>query len=158
MSGTTSILPDVKARLVELLEASTDLNDVDIAWCPPANFQREVVYFARTVGTSEVANMRAGRKARDETVTMTLVISTAEPGKGGEDAERRCFELWAVVESLLADDISLIGAHGDDVERLQRIPGVLSVEVQEWTAGPDPDIEGWTGLLVAQIRVTARLN
>lgn len=159
MSRTTSVLPEVKARLVEMLRAAPGIKDkVAVEWCAPANLSRETIWFGRTTGTSGIAHMRSGRKARDETITMQLIVSTAEPGQGGEEAERRCFDLWAVVENLLADDIALTGAHADDTPTLARIRGVLSVTVESWRAGPDPEIEGWTGALVADITVTARLN
>lgn len=159
MSRTTSVVPEVKARLVEMLATAPELEDqVAVSWAEDPKRKREAIWFGRTNGTSDIAHMRSGRKSRDETVTMTLIIDTGIPGRSAEDAERRCFELWAVVENLLADDIALTGAHADDTPTLARIRGVLSVTVTSWRAGPDPEIEGWSGLLVADITVTARLN
>jgi hypothetical protein len=154
--ASTSVLPAVKARLVELLADAAELTDVDVSWGFPKDPKREVVYFGKTTGTVSPAGMVSARRHRNEDLDLLLVIDTAVPGSTPEAAERRAFELYAVVEDLIANDPAL---HPGLPQRTEGgVDGVLSAQITTFTAGPDPEIEGYSGLLVATIAVSARLT
>lgn len=153
---TVSTIPTVKARIITLLVARAGLSGVSVtyAW-PGTSAAAEQMFFGETQAVDhEIANIRAGRKQRQETYDLGLVIQVLKPGSTALTAstvESRAFALAQEVENMLADDPTLaIGppsgalqwAHVDSIES----PVLVPFE------------KGWGAELTVRIRCHARLT
>lgn len=151
---TTSTVPDVKTKLVELIKANVDV-EVFYAWPGPST-PSECVFIGRYPDleddvvsvTSEIATIKAGRKQRTETYAVPVTIWSFRPdltAEKAEEAEARAFELMEAVEDVLADDPTL----GLDIQWAR---------LGDFTSTGHPFEKGRVYELVVQIDVQARLT
>lgn len=102
---TTSIITATRARLVALLTAALPTVQVDYAYREP--FPAEVVYVGDVRASNNVADIRAGRKARDVEFTMDVFLVVTKDGDDQQTTDERCEVLYAALEDVLADDPKL---------------------------------------------------
>lgn len=147
--ATTSTVPAVRAALVSLLTSAINDTDVQVTHGRQQNslVKRQVV----TVGaaspyTSEIANLKAGRKQRDETYSIEVIFWVAKPRGVPYDADTRVWTLFAELEDLLADDPTLGGVDGLAWAVLGDVEGDVAIEA-----------EGPVAWLVASVDCKARL-
>lgn len=155
--ATTSTIPAVKTALVSLLDAKLDVA-VFYAW-PGPNTPNECVFMGRypdqpnedrIEASSEVANVTAGRKQRDETYSAPVTIWSFRPdlsSDGAKAAEARAFVLLEALEDVLADDPTLGG-----------IDGLRWARLGDFTASLHPFEKGRVAELIANVDVQARLK
>lgn len=106
MAGTNAHA--AKQRLIDLLDASTSLVGVQVAYSPPREIERECIFAGKVSGPVELAAMRGGaRLMRTERLTLRLYVEVAAPGDDVAAAEARAVELGAVVEELVAGNPTL---------------------------------------------------
>lgn len=143
-----STIPAVKAALIARLSAVQALGEIQLnVGYPGESFiEREAIYTDRVSGEHRIANIKAGRKHRDEEYKLTVVVSVVNDFGGVTDAETRAFELLQYVEDELADDPSL----GD-------VDGVVHATPGEFRELSDPTTNGAACVIEFDINVTARL-
>jgi hypothetical protein len=114
--ATTSTVPTVKAALVTLLTAAIAGTDVQVMHGRTQDSlvkkRRVVVVGAASPYSSEIANIVAGRKQRDERYTVDVLFLVAQPRGKAADAETAAWSMFAVLQDVLADDPSLGGVDG----------------------------------------------
>lgn len=147
--ATTSTVPAVRAALVTLLTSAINDSDVQVTHGRQQNslVKRQVV----TVGnagpySSEIANLKSGRKQRDETYSIEVIFWVAKPRGVPYDADTRVWTLFAELEDLLADDPTL-GA----------VDGLAWAVLDDVEAGVDIEKEGPVAWVVASVDCKARL-
>lgn len=148
--ATGSTVYTVKAAVVALLQANSALQGVQITHSYPgeAAIKREAIYLDRPViGRHEIANMKAGRKQRNETYALPIGISVVKPKGTVADAEQRAFDLLQEIEDMLADDPSL----GD-------VDGVVHATAGDFRMVSDYTSEGAACVITFDVDVDARLS
>lgn len=149
--ATTSLIPATKDALVALLSVHEALRNTRVDRNPPHGdtLPQELVHIAgTTTGTQEYAVLRAGRKPRNESFTVTVVFDTVQPAaRTSEEAETRLFEMYAALQDVVAEDPTL----GIDAQSFQ-------ASVGEHREVVDFIEHGAAGHLEADVNVTARLN
>jgi hypothetical protein len=146
--ATRSVIPATKQKIIDLLNAKTLISDskVQVAYSTPANLERESIYFYGVRFRHDLPVMRAGRKPRDEDFVLLAAIAASSPGNSSREAEERAFVLLGELEDILADDPKLDGT-------------VEWSKITESDGGnPEPDAEGWDGLIRVAIECKARLT
>jgi len=138
----------VKTRLVELLAGAVAGVQVSYGW--PKQLAHECIYVGATRGPVSVANMRAGRKQRDDTFTVEVHFLAGKPRQTAQQADERVLELYAVLEDVIAANGNLGGLAG--VLWAAQLADELEV------ADPAPTDEGYLGIATARISVKTRLN
>lgn len=108
--ATTTTVPAVKAALVTLLTA--EINDTSVQVMHGRSQdnlvkKRQVVVVGSVSYASEIANIKAGRKQRDERYSVEVIFLVAKPRGAPEDAETAVWGLFNALEDVLADDTSL---------------------------------------------------
>lgn len=154
--ATTSTIPSVKAKLVELLSA--DLS-VPVTYCwPGPNTGQQAVFLGRHPelddiridGTQEIPTIKAGRRQRQEQYTVPVTVWTFRPdldASAGATAEAEAFTIAGQVEDVLADNWTLgLG------------PAVHKVSVSDVGSTLFPFMKGWACELVLTLEVNARLT
>ena len=106
---TTSIRVDVKRRLYDLLSRAGDNALVQVSYgFPQERVEDRAIWLGSVTGTSEIANMKAGRKSRDDAFDIDVWVWANQPADGtGVDADEACIDLYATVENVLADSPTL---------------------------------------------------
>lgn len=146
---TTSVRAVVKARLVELLVGSAGAVQVSYGW--PQDRKDELIYVGATRGTVTVADLRAGRKTRDDTFTVEMHVLAGKPGqRTAQAAEERALELCALIEDVLAANPTL----GD----LDGVLWAAQRDTRSDTEDPVPTPEGYLGVAQIDIEVKTRLS
>lgn len=147
--ATTSMVPTVKRRLIELLRAVAAFSKIQIEYSPPGKPESETIFLGRTTGAHEVAGFKAGRKPRDERFTMNLHIEVTIPdAEDGAEAEARTFEILTVVENLLAE-----------TPRLGFEPSEFTAATGgSWESASAPAQRGWDAAIRYEIECHARLS
>ena len=154
--GTTSTIPAVKAKLVELLG---DALSVPVTYCwPGPNTGQQAVFLGRHPelddiridGQQEIPTIKAGRRQRQESYTVPITVWTFRPdldASAGAVAEAEAFVLAGHVEDVLADNWTLgLG------------PQVHKVSVDTVGSTLFPFQKGWACELVLTLDVAARLT
>lgn len=155
--ATTSTVPAVKAKLVELIDAALDV-PVTYAW-PGPETAAECVFLGPHPQTadirldldSEIPTLKAGRKQRQESYRVRVTVWSFRPELTVADAaecELRAFEMAGEIEDVLADD-----------PRLGLGVGVIqSAEVESIASTLFPFNAGWACELGIDVAVRARLT
>lgn len=137
--STSSTVATVKTQLVTLIGAA--LPGVQVTRVRPklAEMERESVWLdPRVVGRHEIAAIKAGRKPRSESYTITAIVSVLEQDEtdGPEVAEARAMVLATEIEDVLADDprLGLAGAIDWATAGEFESQVVLSAEPEGWLA------------------------
>ncbi|HVV37587.1 MAG TPA: hypothetical protein VHC63_13340 [Acidimicrobiales bacterium] len=142
-------MPAVKAALVALLSANGALAGVQISQGYPGEsfIEREAIYTDRVTGRHEIANIKAGRKQRDENYALTLVVSVvSDAPEDVADVETRAFVLLQEIEDTLADDPSL-----------GNVDGVVHAVAGQFRELADPTTNGAACVIEFEVEVNARL-
>jgi hypothetical protein len=108
--ATTSTVPTVKAALASLLvTAIDDADTVHVTQGRPqeALINSQQVIVGAVSYSSEIANLKSGRKQRDETYSIEVVFLAAFPGGTPDEAETAVWAHFAHLEDILADDPTL---------------------------------------------------
>ncbi len=149
--ATSSTVGAFKAQLVSSLATAIGDPAVLVAYGRPQDHlvRREGVFVADVAYTSTVANMRAGRAHYDEDYTVDVVFAAAKPRGEASEAETRVFALFEFLRDVLADES---GKQGLGVD------GVWSATVANVDAAVDHQGEGPVAVLVASVRVRARVE
>jgi hypothetical protein len=146
--ATTSLVPDVKARLLERLADAADLAGVAVVYALEGEqVDREFVTLASSRFSHTLPILSAGRKKRDETASIEIVFNADVPGRSAAEADARVHVMFAVLEDILADTPTL----GFD-----QIPNGLTLT--DSTSGPYPGQEGWVGGIRTTVSYVARLD
>lgn len=150
--ATTSTLVVARAALVNALDTGDLAGKVHYAWPGPeiARNAHEVVWVDRvTDWTRSIPNIKAGRKQRQESFTLELVLWVAKPeltAAGAQAADTRALSLLAVVEDALADDVQLGETR------------VQWMELGDTSIDSIPLERGWGTQIVASVQGNARLT
>lgn len=146
--ATGSTIYAVRAAIVEALKANTALTDVQVSHGYPgeAFVERESIYVDRVTGAHKVANIKAGRKQRDETYAVTVVIAVVNDDSSVAETEATALGYLQEVEDLVADDPSL----GD-------VNGVVHATAGDFRMLSDLTANGAACVIEFDINVTARL-
>ena len=105
--ATTSTVPAAKTALVTLISAALPGVQVTYGRPPDNELERECVYVGNVSGVQRIPTMRAGRKPREETYSVEIVVAILLERGTTSDAEDRAFELLAECEDVVADDPTL---------------------------------------------------
>jgi hypothetical protein len=105
--ATSSTIPTAKTALVALISAA--LPGVQVVYGRPADSElaRECVYVGDATGVQRIPTMRAGRKPREETYSVEVIVAVLLERGNTTDAESRAFTLLAECEDVVADDSTL---------------------------------------------------
>lgn len=129
---TTSLLGLVKIELVRVLQ-DADLGSVTRSYGYEGDTTgAEHVYLGRARATHKYANARAGRKHRDETGTLELIVQVRKDGGTQQEADERFLEITAAVENAIADspvlseDLAAAGLTWGAVESIDLIPAITA--------------------------------
>lgn len=147
--ATTSTVTTVKAQLVTSMKASTDMPDwVTYSWAPWGDADQ--VFLGVVDGESNIATIKAGRKHRQETYTVDVVLRAIGQDKTPQSAqavEERAFGYLAALEDILADDVQVDGLTSIQWARLFDFSSTL-----------EPKDKGWGCQITCTVEVTARLQ
>lgn len=101
-----SATPAAKKKLIELLQASPELADVQVSYeHPGVDIQQEAIYFMGSRARETAAAL--GRFRRDETVDCDLMVDVAQDGNDGQTCEERCWAIVAVVENIVRVNVDM---------------------------------------------------
>lgn len=148
---TSSTVPAFLDSL--LAQIGSELSDVQVssAWPGPNATENESVFIGDSIDNwnVEIPTMKAGRKQRQETYSLTVEAWVAVPGELRQDsaaaARSRAIELIDALDSLLADDPDL----GEPI---------LWARLTDRSATLVPFDKGWACQATATIDVEARLT
>lgn len=111
--ATTATDVAVRQALIALLAARPGLAGIQVVYAHPGQAIRsEAIYTRNARVESPIAALRAGRKTRDETVRLEVVVDVLGPGDDQATVDTRAAALGAELENLLADDITCLSASG----------------------------------------------
>lgn len=146
---TSSVIPAFKSALISALSARAGLAGVTVtyAW-PGPSAKPEMVACSTSRSTQDFANIKAGRKHRNEDAEVDVVVWVFQGGGtpvASDVTEARSFAMAAEVEGELADDPTLGGVC--EWSRIARVEAELV-----------PFEKGWASQLILTLAVRARLT
>lgn len=146
--ATGSTVYAMKAATVTAMDANAALDGVQISHGYPGEgaIKREAIYVDRVTGGHRIPVFRAGRKVREESYTITLVLFVQKDGVTPAVVEARAFTMLQEVEDMLADNPTM------DVD------GVLHATAGEFREQSDVTPTGAACLIEFDIDVKARLS
>lgn len=147
--ASQSIRALVKARLVELIASA--VGDIQVSYGFPAEPADEFIYVGRTFGTVTMRDMKAGRKARDDTFTVEIVYQAERPGQTAQQADERIIALHALVDDAIANSGNNLGGM-DGLQWLAPLDNAFNID------DPEPLAEGYGGFGTAQYQAKTFLN
>lgn len=157
--ATTSTLGLAREALVTVLNTGELAGKVHYAWPGPqlTKGAHEAVWVDEIPEwTQTIPNIKAGRKQRQETYTLELVLWVAKPDAVGQAGAQATFErglaLIAVAENALADDVQLAG---DDEPAETAIQWVV---LSDRTIALIPHDKGWGAMATLRFEGNARLT
>lgn len=104
MVALTSMIPTVKARVLELLADRAAFAELQLSYSHPATaLERSGLWLGETTGRHEISAIRSGRKPRTETFELDTFIYVWQPAGKPQEAESEAFALMGEVEDMLAD-------------------------------------------------------
>jgi hypothetical protein len=110
---TSSTVPAFKAALVSALQALPALAGVQVAYrWPGPSTEAEGVYLSDWSFEKTIANIKAGRKHREETFELEVILQSfnaAPSPRDADDADARVSVFEAALDGVLADDPTLGG-------------------------------------------------
>jgi len=153
---TASRVVAFKAALTAALTAAPGLERTDrpaervqVSYgFPSAGVEDEIIYLGNVRGRHDPGAIRRSRQPRAEQFTLDLFIEITDSGGDAETAEARTFDLFRVVEGVLADDPTL-GAEAGSTQWAR---------VGEFELRSGVEEQGWSTSLRVEIEVSARLE
>lgn len=112
MSTPTATVALVKAAVQERLEASSDLNGVQVLRGKPEPAPDEYVSLWKAKATRDYSGLRGGAATvpLDENIDLTIIVDVAlASGTDPEPSEIRAYEIFAAVDAALRADLTLGG-------------------------------------------------
>lgn len=110
MANTNTRAQLVKKAVFDGLAAAPDLAGVNVDYAYKAsNHADQYVYGGKMTSQINYANMTSARKPRDEHLAIDVHITVRKPGGDVVDTDARAVEIGGVVETLLADNVTLAG-------------------------------------------------
>lgn len=100
-------------------------------------------------GEHEIPNMRAGRKHRQEMYFQLVHFFAVRPGTEPDDAKTAALSYLAVLENLLANDVSLGITSNPTL--------VCAMERWNLNTTADESSRGWKAEITARVQVSGRL-
>ena len=147
--ATSSVIPGYKAALVAALAARAGLSATTVAYAwPGPSATAEMIACSTSRSSQDFANIKAGRKHRNEDAEIDAVVWVFQGGGtpvDADDTEARSFAMAAEVEGELADDPTLGGVC--EWSRIARVEAELV-----------PFEKGWASQLILTLAVRARLT
>lgn len=150
--ATTSTIGLARAALVTTLSTGQLAGKVYFAWPGPvaSKGSHELVWVDRVAEwSSQIPNIKAGRKQRQERYIFELVLWVAKPELDSDSAQavfERALALLAVVENALADDVQL-----GQAALSWAVLGELQVDLVPYESG-------WGCQIIPKIEGNARLT
>jgi hypothetical protein len=144
--ATTSVLGAVEDYIATQLAADPTLAGIPISRSAPDANEREEIFFYDAQLSSDIPVSRAGRAHRDELGQILVAVNAAKPGQAGPTARDRALVLFAAIENVVANDLTLAY-----LVTWCRLSGPTSV-------GVDAGGEGWDGLIRTVVEYSARLT
>lgn len=150
--STTSRVVAVRQQLRTLLAAAADANTkVFYTAAIGQELPNDAIYNGGVrSGTSEIPVQKPGRKKREESFVTEVAVEVVRGGADSSTAETRAFELLAVLENVLANDVSLGLSATDPTLRAHLEDYDVSITVDEAR-------RGWRCRITAGVRVETRL-
>lgn len=144
---TSSTLVSVETALVDLLRRRYG-SDVRVDGAPPGEdkLERDNVYLGDVRGEHTDAAMKAGRRWRDESYSIDVVVWTLRPGAEVSEAKAAAVDLWETVENVLADNPTL------------GVEGVTGAGISEFEVSAMMNPNGAVCQIVLSVDITARLT
>jgi hypothetical protein len=105
-STLVTLKTQLRSLLATALAADTAVQ-VLYAYPPDPSGTPDIVCLGNATADVEIPTMVAGRKRRDESYTLTVVVEHVGEGESQETADTRCLVLFGKVEDALADDPNL---------------------------------------------------
>lgn len=145
--ATTSTLVDVETALLSLLRSRAWNRHVVIDAAVPGEdrLERDHIYLGDSRGRQDDAAMKAGRRWRNESYSLDVVVWTLRPGGTPADAKTAAVELWGGVDDILADYPTL------------GLDAVTGAEIGDWAVSAVSQPNGAACQIVLSVDVTARL-
>jgi hypothetical protein len=107
----------------------------------------DAVWLDSIIGDIEIANLKAGRKERDDNFDVPVLSRVAANGRDHDEVMERITEIAASIEDELANDPGL-----------DELDGVISAEVTSEQCSCAQFTEGWIGFGEVIVSVHARLT
>lgn len=108
-----SVRAAFKDRVVSLVKAQEAVNGVQVEHGYPGDrTERDVVYTATCTGHVDITLMQGGRKTRNDTFDLVIVIVTGKHGLDPVESEARVTTYLSAVEDVFANDLTLGGLDG----------------------------------------------
>jgi len=144
MAGTT--MAAFKTALVAAITAEGSIN-VPVSYGDPGDLgRREHIWLGATTPLeSETVSFKAGRKRRQESYSVEVVIEVLNDSHP-EDAETRACALSAIIEEMLADD-----------PKVNAVTNLLFAVLEDMEMETTQTGEGVRTVLTMSVRVEARL-
>lgn len=149
-----SLVPSVLRTYVSLLQASTDLADVQVSYGNPGDvLNDEAVWVEEDVQdwTQEWKAMGPPTPRIEETFGLPVKMIAWKPGQGPHEALVRAFELYEACQAIVRDQSNFMALRADPVSTL------LTVQLTPNTSDPWMSREGRKIGISALLRVKARI-
>lgn len=126
MAGT--VVLQVRRRLVEAWRSDGRLNGIEIHYSHPGADlvgEKAIIFGPAVIPEATPVGHRATRIRREETVEQPVLITCWLDGLDQEEADEVSVGILTVVEGLLAEDVQVDGAAGEDQQ-------VISLTLKSW--------------------------
>lgn len=140
-----SLMREVKLALRDALREKFAGTEVQVSYSMPPHLDSESIWFGAVRFDQNYPVMQEGRKPRDELGSVSVVLWAGKSGQDPEEADERVAELHAVLEDVIADDVTLGGL-------------VQQAGVNDGTNQQVPEDEGSAGYLRVTVVYAARLS
>lgn len=148
----TTSAPEVKARIIALLQAASALDGVDVQPKGPVQADAvtpEMVYLGRVRGDQDWASLGAYRREEEYTIDLFIRNWAAENGTTELEIDTRCWAIFTAIGEAIHVDPALD-------QLLQG--GNIQVKTFEQDSQPTLEPLGFRGWLDAQLLVTAQIR
>jgi hypothetical protein len=150
----STVVVDVRVWLVAALQGIVGANvSVTYSRGDPAKLGKEAIWTLPAAATEvKPHGHRAVKFCREETLEVPFVISIAGDGLAQEQADRRCIEIFGVIDDWLAltDNVQAVGAN------LGANRQVIGATVASWEQLAGQTEKGHTSELLVTLNVNAQ--
>jgi hypothetical protein len=108
--GEVTTAPALKAKLRDVLAARVGLRDVKVSWGWPKAVRREMIVLGNVnESEQEYVVFRAGRKPREESYTLEVLVRVEQGTNDQEPVTLRAYAIAAELEDALRADFTVGG-------------------------------------------------
>lgn len=148
----TSSIPYAKAALVKLAERTYgDDDQVEVFYGPASGAKNQIVVFGALARPADQSWATLGDRQRGEEYGLWMYIEVARGDLTQLDASERVFELLAMLEDGIRDDV-----HIGLAQQFRSIEAQV-MQVQDFYEWPDPDGEGYGARIDTVIAIKTRI-